>query len=105
MPVVKRRVSSVVTSERRLATAVRRTEETAAVLAAGVGVYSSRVFHCPQAGQRPAHLGVSLPQLEQRKTVLDFIGFLQILQHAAADGSGQLLLIGRVAQEPLLLVI
>ena len=27
------------------------------------------------------------------------------LQHAAADGSGQLLLIGRVAQEPLLLVI
>jgi hypothetical protein len=61
------------------------------------------VFHCPQDGQRPCHRGVSLPQFEQRKTVLAaFIGFLQKFQHAAAQNCRKLLLIFRRAQQGLL---
>jgi hypothetical protein len=33
---------------------------------------SSRVFQAPQAGQRPTHFGVSLPQAVQKKTVFAF---------------------------------
>ena len=109
-PVPKRSSSPLVTSFRRFgctptprAADVRLERLLRDGAAACGGVYSSSVFHCPQDGQRPCHRGVSLPQFEQRKTVLAaFIGFLQKFQHAAAQNCRKLLLIFRRAQQGLL---
>ena len=38
----------------------------------GAASCSTMVFHSPQAGQRPAHFGVSLPQAVQKKTLFGF---------------------------------
>ena len=102
-PVVKRSSSLLWISSSRLGAGARMLLRTAAFgeNAAG-GVYSCKVFHIPQAGQRPCHLGVSFPQLEQRKTVLDFILCLQIVDHTTADRRSELLLIPGLAQECLL---
>ena len=35
---------------------------------------SAMVFHSPHDGQRPSHLGVSLPQASQTKIVLVLVG-------------------------------
>jgi len=33
---------------------------------------SLKVFHCPQLGHLPIHLGLSCPQLEQTYAILSF---------------------------------
>ena len=35
-------------------------------------VFSTMVFHEPQAGQRPIHFGYSFPQFVQKNTVFSF---------------------------------
>jgi hypothetical protein len=48
----------------------------------GLTLTSLNVFHCPQAGHFPIHLGDSCPQFEQTYAVLSFAIFLfDVLSH------------------------
>ena len=70
---VRKRISSEVPSSvmRSAFTVVEKTDFLP--LFTGLSVCSTMVFHAPQAGQRPDHLGVSLPHSVQKKTVFAFM--------------------------------